>query len=147
MEIPSAKKKAEIIHAKYKQFIISGLKFILEAEKIKEKEFIIINVKENIKNIPIRTITKLICNSFIFEEEKIILVMIYSKDNIKISARSVGKNKRDIQETLGKIMVEIKGEIRGNQLYTECLIKKEQEQEFIELLKKNLKIETIKINP
>jgi len=43
MEIPKAKKKAESIHVKYKQFIISGLKFAAETEKIHGNGFVIIN--------------------------------------------------------------------------------------------------------
>ena len=42
MEIPEAKKKAESIHIKYKQFIISGLKFASETEKIIGEGFVII---------------------------------------------------------------------------------------------------------
>ena len=51
MEIAKAKKRAEAIHAKYKQFLISGLKFASETEKIQGNGFVIINAKKEIDEL------------------------------------------------------------------------------------------------
>jgi RecJ-like exonuclease len=50
MEIPEAKKKVESIHRKYKQNLISGLKFAQSTEKIQGKGFVIINTKNNVQD-------------------------------------------------------------------------------------------------
>ncbi len=50
------KKKAESIHTKYKQQLISGIRYAQEQEKIKGKGYSILNAKENIKDTMIGTI-------------------------------------------------------------------------------------------
>ena len=145
MEISKAKKIAESIHIKYKQFIISSLKFVSEAEKIKGNGFIIINAKNNIKDTMIGTIASILSNSAIYERGTIIITMAYYDDKIKVSARSVGKNTRNIREILARVIKKIGGEVGGHEFAAGCMITREKEQEFIELLKKDLEIELIKV--
>ncbi len=145
MEIPKAKKKAEIIHVKYKQFIISGLKFVSETEKINGNGFVIINAKSNIKDTMVGTIASILSNSSIYDEGTIIATMAHYEDKIKISARNVGRNGRNVREILNRVITEIEGEVGGHEFAAGCIIKKDKEQEFIALLKKNLEIELVKI--
>ncbi|MAG11176.1 hypothetical protein CMI44_02595 [Candidatus Pacearchaeota archaeon] len=145
MEIPNVKKKAETIHAKYKQLIISGLKFTSDSEKISGNGFTIINAKDKIKDTMIGTIASILSYSSLYEQGTIIVTMAYYKDKIKVSARNVGKNGRNVREILANIIEDIGGEIGGHEFAAGCMIAKEQEQEFINLLKKNLEIEVVRV--
>ena len=144
MEIPSAKKKAESIHARYKQLLVSGLKFVEKTEKIKGKGFILINAKEKINDTMIGTITSIISKSAIYEEGTIIITMAYYENKIKISGRIVKKG-RNVREMLYNVINNLgEGEVGGHECAAGCIIKREQEQKFIDLLKKNLEIEVVK---
>jgi single-stranded-DNA-specific exonuclease len=143
MESLKAKKKAELIHAKYKQFIISGLKS--ESEKIEGNGFVIINAKEKIKDTMIGTIASILSNSSLYEEGTIIITMAYYEDKIKVSGRSVGRNGRNIREILTPIIEKTGGEVGGHEFAAGCMLKQEKEQEFIDFLKKSLEIELVKI--
>ncbi|GBE19787.1 MAG TPA: DHH family phosphoesterase [Candidatus Pacearchaeota archaeon] len=145
MEVPKAKKKAEAIHAKYKQFIISGLKFVSETEKIKGNGFVIINAKNNIKDTMVGTIASILSNSSMYDEGTTIITMAHYEDKIKISARNVGRNGRNVREILSKVITLVKGEVGGHRFAAGCTIKQDKEQEFIDTLKKNLEIELVKI--
>lgn len=145
MEILQIKKKAESIHAKYKQLILSGLKFISETEKIQEPGFVIINAQDNIKDTMIGTMASILSKSSLYEEGTVIIAMSYYENNIKVSARRVGKNGRNVREILSSVMCGIQGEVGGHACAAGCILKKEQEQEFINTLRKNLEIEVIKV--
>ncbi|MCK4647487.1 DHH family phosphoesterase [Candidatus Pacearchaeota archaeon] len=145
MEISRAKKEAESIHIKYKQVIISGLKFVSETEKIEGSGFVIINAKNNVKDTIVGTIASILSNSAIYEEGTIIITMAYYDDKIKVSSRCVGKNTRNLREILTKVIEKIGGEVGGHEFAAGCMIKQKKEQEFIELLQKNLEIELVKI--
>lgn len=146
MEIPTAKKRAESIHSKYKQELIAALKYVKKIEKIQGKKYVIINAQDNIKETMIGTIASILSNSSIYEEETIIIAMAYYENKIKVSARNVGDSGRNLRELLNDIVTNIGGkEVGGHEFAAGCLINKEQEQEFLNNLKKNLEIETIKI--
>ncbi len=147
MEIQGAKKRAESIHSKYKQELISSLQFIQETKKIiRGKNFVIINVQDKIKDTMIGTITSILSNSSIYEEETIITTLAYYEDKIKISARSVGNQGRNVREVLDSVINKIGGEVGGHEFAAGGIIKKEKEKEFLEYLKKELEIEMVKIN-
>jgi len=145
MENAKAKKRAEFIHVKYKQFLISGLKFSSETEKIQGNGFVIINAKNKIKDTIIGTIASILSNSSLYEEGTIIVTMAYYKDKIKVSARGVGRNGRNVREILNSVIERIGGEVGGHKFAAGCMITQEKEQEFIGSLKKNLEIELVKI--
>lgn len=145
LEIPSSKKNAELTHIKYKQNLITGLNFVSETEKIEGKGFVIINAQDNIKDTIIGTIASIISNSSLYEEGTIIITMAYYEDKIKVSARTVGRNGRNIKEILENIINLTGGEIGGHEHAAGCIISREKEKEFMDLLKKNLDIEMIKI--
>ncbi len=145
MEIPKAKKRAEYMHVKYRQLILSALKFISEAEKIEGEGFIIINAREQIKDTMIGTIASILSNSLLYEEGTTIITMAYYEDKIKVSARSVGRQTRNVREILDEVVKKIGGEVGGHDVAAGCMISQKKEQEFIEALKKNFEIELVKI--
>lgn len=145
MEIPHAKKKAEPIHIKYRQHIIEGLKFANETEKIIGKGFMILNAKDNIKDTIIGTIASILSNSSLYEEGTIIVTMAYYETKIKVSARSVGKSGRNVREVLNKVILQTGGQVGGHEFAAGCILSQEKEKDFLELLKKGLEIELVKI--
>lgn len=145
MESSKAKKRAELIHAKYKQFIISGLKSASESEKIEGNGFVIINAKEKIMDTMIGTIASILSNSSLYEEGTIITAMAYYQDKIKVSSRAVGKSQRNVREVLNSVVIQLGGEVGGHEFAAGCMIKQEKEREFLDSLKKNLEIEMVKI--
>ena len=145
MESAKAKKKAELMHTKYKQHLISGLKSASESEKVEGNGFVIINAKDKIKDTIIGTIASILSNSSLYEEGTIITTMAYYDDKIKISSRGVGKVERNIREMLTKVVNEIGGEVGGHEFAAGCMVKQEKEKDFIELLKKSFEVELVKI--
>lgn len=145
LENPEAKRKAETIHIKHRQQIISALKFASDTQKIQGNGFTIINAKDQIKDTIIGTIASILSNSPNYEEGTIIIGMAYYQNKIKVSARSVGRNGRNIRDILCNITAKTGGEAGGHKFAAGCIIQQEKEKEFIDLLKKNLEIEIVKI--
>lgn len=145
MEIPSAKKDAESIYIRYKQQLISGLKFVNETEKIQGNGFVIINAKENIPDTMAGTIASILSNSQVYNEGTVIITMAYYENKIKVSARNSGKCGRNVRKLLSSVINSTQGEVGGHEHAAGCIIMQEKENEFIDLLKKNLEIETIKL--
>ncbi len=145
MEIQNSRKKAERIHVKYKQHIISGLDLVSKTEKIVGKNFVIINAKDKIKDTIAGTLASILSRSSLYEEGTIVVVMAYYEDKIKISSRNVGRNGRNVREILDLIIKEIGGEVGGHEFAAGCMITRGKEKEFVNLLKKNLEIELVKI--
>ncbi len=147
LELQGAKKKAESLYIKYKQLLLSSLKFVTETEKIEEEGFVIINARDNVKDTIVGTITSILANSSLYEDGTIITTMAIddTKERIKVSSRSVGKVGRNVREVLSTAVEEIGGEVGGHEFAAGCLIPLEKEQEFIESLKKTLKIEFVKV--
>lgn len=140
-----AKEKVENIYTKYKQGIVKALSSIPELKKIEDKNYLIINAEDKIKDTMIGTIASIISNSREYDEGKAIIAMAYNQDKIKVSARMVGKCNRNIREVLNSVVEIIGGEVGGHQMAAGCLIKKDLEKQFIEEIKKKLEIEQIKI--
>jgi single-stranded-DNA-specific exonuclease len=145
MEIPSARKKAETLYIKYKQQLISGLKLLSKIEKIEGPKFVIINAKKGVKDTIIGTIASIFQHSALYEEGTIIVTMAHYDDKIKVSSRIVGKNGRNAREILNSVVEKIGGEVGGHESAAGCNISQEKEAEFIDLLKKNLEIEFVKV--
>jgi single-stranded DNA-specific DHH superfamily exonuclease len=145
MEMPMARKQADLIHAKYKQNLIAGLKFANQCEKIQGKGYVIINGKEEIKDVMAGTIASILASSRVYEEGTIVITLAYNEDKIKVSARIAGNTGRNVHQLLTRIVDIIGGEVGGHENAAGCNISIEKESEFIGLLKKNLEIELIKI--
>ncbi len=140
-----ARKKAERIYADYKQHIISGLNYVSDIEKIRGKDYIIINAKDNIKDTVIGTIASILSMSSVYREGTAIITMAWNQDKIKVSGRVAGRNGRNIREVLDAVVENVGGESGGHPLAAGCLISREKESEFIDLLKKKLEVELVKI--
>jgi len=145
LENSNAKKRAESLHAKYKQLLVSALDFVSKTEKIKGKDYVIINAKSNIKDTIIGTIASILQNSRLYDEGTIIIAMAYQKDKIKISSRNVGKNGKNVREVLTKVVSKIGGEVGGHDYAAGAQIEIQKEQEFIKTLIKDLELEVVKI--
>lgn len=141
-----ARKKAESIYAAYKQHIISALNFVSGMkEKIEGKNYVIINAKDKVKDTIIGTIASILSVSSMHEPGTVIIAMAYCEDKIKVSARIAGRNGRNVREILEQVTSKIGGETGGHHLAAGCLISRENEEIFMDYLKKVLEIETIKI--
>jgi RecJ-like exonuclease len=140
-----SRKKAERIYADYKQHIISGLNYVSNLEKIQGKDYIIINAKDNIKDTVIGTIASILSMSSVYREGTAIITMAWNNDKIKVSGRVAGRQGRNIREILDAVVENVGGESGGHPLAAGCLISREKESEFIELLKKRLEVELVKI--
>jgi len=141
----SAKEKVDTIYTKHKQGIVKALNSIPELKQIEEKNYLIINAEDKIKDTIIGTVASILSNSRDHEEGKAIIAMAYNKDKIKVSARMVGKTGKNIRELLNSVIEIIGGEVGGHPKAAGCLIEKIKEKEFVDELKKQLEVELVKI--
>tara|TARA_Y100000310_G_C20675009_1_gene812505 strand:+ start:1105 stop:2463 length:1359 start_codon:yes stop_codon:yes gene_type:complete len=146
----TARKTAEKIYVKYRQNIISGLKYIEGNGKIEGREYVIINTKNNVKDTIIGTLASILSFSSVYKKGKIIIAMAYNEDKIKISTRLVGRNPespRNLKQFIESIMHSLgtSGEFGGHKHAAGCTINQEDEQKFIELVKKKLEYEMVKV--
>jgi len=144
----NARKQAERIHIKYRQHIISGLRFIDKNNKIEGREYVIINAKNKIKDTIIGTMASILSFSSVYKQGTIIITMAYNEDKIKVSTRMAGRNpqsNRNLKELMGSIIQIIGGESGGHKHAAGCTINKEHEQEFINLIKRKLDVEVVKV--
>lgn len=139
------KEEAEKIYIEYKQHLVSALRFVTDMEKISGKNYTIINAKSHIKDTIIGTVASIISKSPAYTEGTIIVALAYNEDKIKVSARMVGQEGRNVREVLHKIVVPLGGEVGGHPNAAGCLISKDQESLFLQELQKALEIELIKV--
>jgi single-stranded-DNA-specific exonuclease len=152
LENEKAKTQALDIYTKYKQELVSGLKVAEKMDKIKGKGFVILNAKDQIKDAIVGTICSMLSSSPTYEEGTILIGMAYNEDKIKVSARIVGHEGRNLKEVLEKTVTTFKGlnpktiaEVGGHHFAAGCLVEKDKELSFIEALKKELEIEIVKV--
>lgn len=137
------KQQAEKIYIGHKRNIVSALKYVSEMEKISGNKYTIINAKDNIKDTIIGTVASIISHSATYEKGTIIIALAYNQDKIKVSARMVGREGRNVREVLSKVVLPLGGEVGGHPNAAGCLIEKEHEESFLKELQKNLDIEFI----
>lgn len=142
--------KIEEVYAKYKHYIVKALNWVNSKKKIQGDGYVIINAKNAIKDTIIGTIVSITASSYIYNEGTVIVGMAYRKDSkIKVSARVVkDKNKAsesNLYHLLQNIVEMIGGEVGGHVNAAGCLISKEKESEFLELLEKKLAAQEIKV--
>jgi nanoRNase/pAp phosphatase (c-di-AMP/oligoRNAs hydrolase) len=87
--------------------------------------------------------------SAMYKEGTIVITMAYNQDKIKVSSRMCGREKkendpRNLRDLMNEITELIGGESGGHKFAAGCVISKEKEEAFIELVKKKLEIEIIK---
>ena len=137
--------EAEKVYIEYKQHLISALRYVSETEKIIGNKYAIINAKGNIKDTIIGTVASIISHSLLYSEGTIIVALAYNEDKIKVSARIVGKEGKNVREVLNRVVIPLGGEVGGHPNAAGCLISKEKESQFIEELRKVLELEIIKV--
>ncbi len=144
-----AKKQAEKIHIKRKQNIIDALKHVDEHPKIRGKQYVIMNAKDKIQDTIIGTIASILSMSALYEEGTVVITMAYNADKIKVSSRISGRGKnagsRNLKEMMNEIIDLIGGESGGHKMAAGCIISKEKEEAFIDLIQKKLDVEYVKI--
>ncbi|MDX9799326.1 MAG: DHH family phosphoesterase [Bacteroidales bacterium] len=137
--------RAQDIYIKYRKEILNGLKTAETIEKIQGTGFVILNAREQIKDAIIGTVCSMLSSSNIYDQGTVLIGMAYNQDKIKVSARITGETNKNLKEVLEKTVMSIEAEVGGHQRAAGCLIKKEDEEKFIEELKKNLEVEVIRI--
>ncbi len=152
LENEGAKKRALDIYTDYKQELVSGLKVAEKMEKIKGKGFVILNAKDKIKDAIVGTICSMLSSSPSYGDGTILIGMAYNGDKVKVSARIVGSEGRNLREVLEKVVIKFKAEnpdtvaeVGGHHFAAGCLIEREKEGLFINKLKKELEIEVVKV--
>lgn len=145
LENENAKVKALEIYDSYRQELVSGLRFAEKMEKIVGNGFVILNAKDQIKDVIVGTICSMLSSSRSYKEGTILIGMAYNEDKIKVSARIVGKDGKNLKEILEKTVMMFKQkfptsttEVGGHHYAAGCSIEKEREESFIEELKKTL---------
>jgi len=145
----NARKKAEKIYVKYRQHIISGLKYINQNGNIKGKEYLIINAKDNIKDTIIGTLASILSFSSVYKPGTVIVAMAYNDNKIKVSTRIAGRNiksSRNLKELVESVIYSLGcGISGGHKQAAGCIIEKEHEDKFIELIKRKLEVEMVKV--
>jgi single-stranded DNA-specific DHH superfamily exonuclease len=87
----------------------------------------------------------ILSNSLIYEEGTILVGMAYYSNKIKVSARNVGREGRNVREILQRVVDKTGGEVGGHEFAAGCMVSREKEDEFLDILQKNLEIELVKI--
>ena len=152
LENKNARVRALDIYTEYKQELVSGLKIAEKMNKIKGNNFIILNAKDKIKDAIIGTICSMLSSSAAYREGTILIGMAYNDNKIKVSARIVGQNGRNLKELMEKTVIDFKSdnpesvaEVGGHHYAAGCLVERDKEDSFLEMLKKNLEIEIVKV--
>jgi RecJ-like exonuclease len=139
------KEEGEKIYIEYRQSLLNALKDVNDIEKIQGNKYTIINARDKIKDTIIGTVASIISHSPTYEKGTIIVALAYNQDKIKVSARIVGKENKNVREILNQVVVPLGGEVGGHPAAAGCLIERTHENAFIENLKRTLEIETVKI--
>jgi RecJ-like exonuclease len=137
--------QAEKVYIEYKQHLVSALRYVSETTKISGNKYTIINAGNNIKDTIIGTVASIISHSPAYPTGTIIVALAYNEDKIKVSARMVGKEGKNVREVLSKVVIPLGGEVGGHPNAAGCLISRGQESQFIQELQKVLEVEPIKI--
>jgi len=145
-----AKVRAHDIYTEYKQELVSGLRVAEKMDKIDGKGFVILNAKDKIKDAIVGTICSMLSSSPSYKEGTILIGMAYNEDKIKVSARIVGRDGRNLKEVLEKTIIMFKienpgtiAEVGGHHFAAGCLVEKDKEESFVRVLKKNLEFEIV----
>jgi len=142
-----AKAQADSIYSEYKHQLIAGLNWISINPKIEGEGYVIINAGTSIKDSLIGTLTTILSSSFIYPENTIIVGMARTDDKkIKVSARIVGNSgERNLKKIIESAAHAVGGEFGGHKKAAGCFLPIEQESNFIEILKKELRVNQIQV--
>ena len=146
----TARKKAEEIYIRYKQSLIAALNHVNNSSKIQGTQYVIMNAQDKIQDTIIGTVASIMSMSSLYREGTIIITMAYNEDKIKVSSRICGRDKceddpRNLRDLMNEITELIGGQSGGHKLAAGCIIDKDKETAFIDLVKKKLDIEVVKV--
>ncbi len=146
----TARKHAESIYIRYKQNLIEALKHMNTNPKIEGKQYVIMNAKDKIQDTIIGTVASIMSMSALYKEGTVVITMAYNQDKIKVSSRICGRDKkeenpRNLKQIMDEITELIGGESGGHKFAAGCVISKDKEEAFIDLVKKKLDYEIIKV--
>ncbi len=146
----NARKHAETIYIKYKQSLIEALNHMNSNPKIEGKQYVIMNARDNIQDTIIGTVASIMSMSALYKEGTVVITMAYDQNKIKVSSRICGRDKkecdpRNLKQLMDEITELIGGESGGHEFAAGCVIDKEKESAFIDIVKRKLDIEVVKI--
>lgn len=142
------KEKAEEIYTEYRHSLIKALNWANAAKKIESENYIIINAEKNVKDTLIGTIVSIMASSFLYPKGTVIVGMAERDDSkVKVSMRISGNHKEtNLRDIISNIAKNLDFEdFGGHEAAAGCLLPKEKADLFIELFRKELEIERIKI--
>jgi len=139
------KKKAESIHARYRQQLISGINYAQET-KVLGKNYVLLNARDKIKDTMIGTVSSILANSPSYEDGTVVVGMSYNGEGkIKVSGRNVGRTGRNLRNFFLEVMKPFEGEVGGHHAAAGCLVNVEDEESFVERIKECLELEVVRI--
>ncbi len=146
----TAKKQAETVYIRYKKDLIEALNYVDTNPKIEGREYVIMNAKDRVSDTIIGTVASIMSMSAMYKEGTVIITMAYNKDKIKVSCRISGiekkeDNPKNLRDIMNEITDSLGGESGGHKFAAGCIINKEKEEAFINLIKKKLDFEVVKI--
>ena len=149
-----SKQKANEILTQFKMELINSLDWFYSARSspsvIEKPGFVIINAENKIKSSMIGTLTSMISNSNLYPQNTILVSMAHTpEEEIKVSARVCGRGKDiNLKQILNNITNLIGVESGGHNYAAGSIIPLEKEQEFIQLVLKQMGTESfLKANP
>ena len=123
---------------------IQWLKWIIQG-----KQYVIMNAKDKIQDTIIGTIASILSMSALYKEGTVVITMAYNADKIKVSSRISGRGKkaetRNLKEMMNEVTDLIGGESGGHKMAAGCIISKEKEEAFIDIIQKKLDVGYVKI--
>ncbi len=150
----SSKQKANEILAQFRIELITSLNWFYSNRNssfiIEKPGFVIINAENNVRPSIIGTLTSIISNSNLYSTNTILISMAHTpEEDIKISTRICGRSKNiNLKQLLNSITNLLGIESGGHNYAAGSVIPLEKEQEFIQLVIKQLGTESfLKANP
>lgn len=145
LEIPTVKKEVESMHAKYRRILLTSLKTLEESQRFSGNGFVVFHAQNAIQETLIGTVLNILSKSYLYKDETVLVALVYSGDRIKISVRNTERNGRNVRDILKKVVNMLGGDVGGHSAAAGGFIAQEHEAQFLELIKKELELETIKV--
>ena len=123
----------------YKSEIVKYLNWFYDnKDNFDYGNFVLINAKDNIKDVFIGVIMSIISRSNIYKEGTLLIGMAHGNNEIKISSRCSGKGNKNLNELMLKLTSTVGGSAGGHYSAAGGFISLDKEEEFIKHTKKLL---------
>jgi len=151
-----AREELDSVYSEYRHHLIKALNWVGSVKKIEGSSYLIVNAKNEIKETMIGTVMSILSRSYIYPAGTVLVGLAHRDDGkVKISAR-IAKSERGNESSsntnvnlnllLSSIVKNIGGEEAGGHTGAAgALIPVEKENDFIDMLQRELSIEEIKI--